>query len=534
MHAPAIGVLWQLWRRHRGWLVGGAGYFVVASVLCHALPADPAFLPFKFAASFPLVVGLALLTPVFAHATNADVTGRESVFPTQMFVLPMTARALVGWPMLFGTVSVALGWLAVAGLVLRPGGMNAPLGWPALLAAACLAWVQALVWRPFGLPGLRMVTLVVPIGVVVAVSSLRWMARLPEPVVALLLALTIAPAYALAVAGVARARRGDQPDWQWLTGWAKPVAGWPSLRARSFVSPWRAQVWFERRRCGPGMLIGTGLMLLFLCTLIAFSRRPPRLLICLLVVPPFAAASFGGSWGMCERSRKVEAIPAFLATRPITCVGLVWAKMKAAAIHVTLVWAMTLAAFVAMVLTTGAWAELAGHWSGLTQHLSASQQTVIVPLGVVLLIVGTWRPMVANMFFGLAGRNWLNVVAAFVMGLPLVAIIPVACWVVMHPEYHGALLAAVPCVLATAAGLKLLVGAWSLRALARRRLIARRLLARLVAAWVLVAVSLVAILMGLVPRRLAPWDLIASCVVLALPLVRLTWAPLALAWNRHR
>jgi hypothetical protein len=104
----------------------------------------------------------------------------------------------------------------------------------------------------------------------------------------------------------------------------------------------------------------------------------------------------------------------------------------------------------------------------------------------------------------------------------------------MYPEYHDALLAAVPCLLASAAGLKLLVGAWSLRALGRQTLIDTRLLARLVAAWVLVALSLIAIFLWLVPRSLAPWDLVVSCVVLALPLVRLTWAPLALAWNRHR
>jgi len=142
--------------------------------------------------------------------------------------------------------------------------------------------------------------------------------------------------------------------------------------------------------------------------------------------------------------------------------------------------------------------------------------------------------MVTNMFFGLAGRHWVNVVAAFVMGLPLVAAIPLGCWVFMHPEYHHALLAAVPCVLASAAGLKLLVGAWSLRALGRRRLIETRLLARLVGAWLLIAGCLIALFCWLLPGTLAPWYLVVSCIVLGTPLVRITWAPLALAWNRHR
>jgi len=183
---------------------------------------------------------------------------------------------------------------------------------------------------------------------------------------------------------------------------------------------------------------------------------------------------------------------------------------------------------------TGYWPELAGQWAAVTKDFSAPEKTAIVALGVVLLPIATWRPMVTNMFFGLAGRHWVNVVAAFVMGLPLVAAIPLGCWVFMHPEYHHALLAAVPCVLASAAGLKLLVGAWSLRALGRRRLIETRLLARLVGAWLLIAGCLIALFCWLLPGTLAPWYLVVSCVVLGTPLVRITWAPLALAWNRHR
>ena len=52
--------------------------------------------------------------------------------------------------------------------------------------------------------------------------------------------------------------------------------------------------------------------------------------------------------------------------------------------------------------------------------------------------------------------------------------------------------------------------------------------------WPLIAVSLCILLCWLVPSELAPWYLIAACVVLVMPLVRISLAPLALAWNRHR
>ena len=75
---------------------------------------------------------------------------------------------------------------------------------------------------------------------------------------------------------------------------------------------------------------------------------------------------------------------------------------------------------------------------------------------------------------------------------------------------------------------------WLVHALRRRRLIDPPLLTRLLGAWLLSAVCLTALTCWLVPARLAPWHLVAACVVLALPLVRISLAPLALAWNRHR
>ncbi|MHC4398871.1 MAG: hypothetical protein ACYTG0_04245 [Planctomycetota bacterium] len=550
MPSPATAVLWEVWKRHRWVLIASSAWLIVVSGLCHALSDgvifgvtlvvhEDAILMTLLLAIGPLLCGL---LPLFAYGCDADIAGRESSFPPRMFTLPMTTRALVGWPMLYGTAAIALAWLAVASFVLRPGGMNVPLWWPSALLASCLAWVQALSWRPFGLPGLRIVAAVLSIGVLVAVSSLRWMAHLPEPVVSLLLGSTILPAYVVAVSGVARARRGDQPDWQWLFGWARHVADWFSLRGRFFGSPSRAQIWFEWRRCGLGLLIAVGLAILSLAILIIVSRHNPRLSpnsplrspILLLTVPLLAGVMAFGGWGNCGDPRRGQAIPAFLATRPMTCAGLIWAKMKAAAIGAAVVWGMALAAIVLMVLLTGSWGELAGQWNMLTRDFSAAEKAAMVTLGVVFLLAATWKPMVSNMFYSLTGRNWVYVVGAFVMGSVVVGIIPVASWLSMHPEYHDDLLAAVPWALTTAAVLKLLVGGWLVRVIIRRRLVETRLMARLVAAWLMIALCLTASIHCLVPGSLARWYLIAACVVLALPLVRLSLAPLALAWNRHR
>ena len=550
MHAPTTAVLWEVWRRHRWVLIASTAWFLAVSGLCHAISngvvfgmemflPEPVISLLLLLAASPLVCGL---LPLFAYSCDADLAGKKSTFPARMFTLPLTTRALVGWPMIYGTAAVALAWLAVASLILRPGGMAVALWWPAGLLAGCLAWSQAAAWRPFGLPGLRLVAAVVPIGALVAMSGLRWMAHLPELVVSLLFVCTIPPAYIVAVRGVARARRGDQPDWKWLAAWPRSFAGWFSRRRRSFGSPSRAQVWFEWRRNGLGLPIIVGLAILFVAAWIAVNRHNPDLSpdhplrspVLFFAIPLWAAFSTGSVSGGFQGSRGRPSIPAFLATRPMTCAGLIWAKMMEAAIGTVVVWGMTLAAVVLMVLLTGSWAELAGQWNILTECLSGVQKAALVPLGVVLLLAATWRMMIVNLFLGLAGRGWVRIVGAFAMGSAVVAAVLLACWLFMHPEYRDVLLAAAPWAVGWAAALKLLVGGWLVWLIVRRRLVQARLTARLLAAWLLTAAGLTGLLCWLVPHGLAPWYLAPACVVLAMPLVRISLAPLALAWNRHR
>ena len=57
---------------------------------------------------------------------------------------------------------------------------------------------------------------------------------------------------------------------------------------------------------------------------------------------------------------------------------------------------------------------------------------------------------------------------------------------------------------------------------------------RLVGVWLAGVGGLFAVLCWLVPCDVAPWYVLASCAVLAVPLVRIGLAPLAVAWNRHR
>jgi hypothetical protein len=218
----------------------------------------------------------------------------------------------------------------------------------------------------------------------------------------------------------------------------------------------------------------------------------------------------------------------------MTCGELIWAKVKASAIGAAIVWAMTLVALVLVLFLTGSWSEVAGQWNLLTKDLSGVEKAGMFALGAVLLLVGSWKPMIANLFLGLAGRGWVWTVGVLSISVAMMVALLIGGWVGMHPEYHGDLLACVPWALGLVAALKLLLGACVARVVIRRRVASTRRVERLMALWLVTAVALCGLLCLLVPSRLAPPPLVLACVVLALPLVRISLAPLALAWNRHR
>src|SRR2546429_5926666 len=165
MRSPALASGWEFRRRHRWGLPAVAGYlFVVATIRFLILgPGEPVLVDsVRFAAvvSVPLTTTFVYLLAVFSFGFTGDLAARHSMYPARTFPLPVTNAALVGWPMLYGTASMAILWLAARLFAVWPSGIAIPLIWPALLAAALLAWTQALTWMPYGLPGIPLFLLV--------------------------------------------------------------------------------------------------------------------------------------------------------------------------------------------------------------------------------------------------------------------------------------------------------------------------------------------------------------------------------------
>ena len=123
MRSPALAIAWEFRQRHRSALIALAGYalaFVAVRLLVLG-PGEPLRLDppngIAGAVIVPLSVAFMYFLAVFSFGLGGDLAARQSPFPARMFTLPVTTRALAGWPMLFGTLAVASLWLVTAPFV---------------------------------------------------------------------------------------------------------------------------------------------------------------------------------------------------------------------------------------------------------------------------------------------------------------------------------------------------------------------------------------------------------------------------------
>src|SRR3989440_5547224 len=220
MRAPALAVGCDFPGRLAWALIEMAGYLLALAAikLLFLGPMEPIRLdpPDGRAAVVitPLTATYVYLLAAFSFGLAGDLGARPSIYPARMFALPLRTAALVGWPMLYGSAAVAILWLVTALSARWPWGIELPLIWPALLAAAFLAWTQALMWVPYGLPGLRAIVAVPWLAALDAVALLAIHYHVREPIMVAFLAPQLPLAYFTACSAVGRARRGEVPDWR--------------------------------------------------------------------------------------------------------------------------------------------------------------------------------------------------------------------------------------------------------------------------------------------------------------------------------
>lgn len=335
MRGAARAIAWEFLRRYRlglavclGYL---AGFWIVKGLVLGpevALRLGP-----------PNGLGGLLIGPVeityffflgmFTYGFDGDVGGRESVFPRRMFTLPVPTLALAGLPMLYGVAAAVMLWFATVLLIRWTGGagMEIPWIWPAVMAATYVVGMQALTWFAYPWRGLRIAVAVVTLTSFSMTVVLALELRARESTMLAILAPQFLIACGLALLAVARARRGEMPETNWIPAYAgtTKVAGTINFAGmRGFSTPARAQAWLEWRQHGRTLpllvtyVVPCELLLLFL----PGNEGPGMIAVILFVVLVTPSAM-----GMLA-APALSSFSTHAATRPLTNPALVAAKLQ--------------------------------------------------------------------------------------------------------------------------------------------------------------------------------------------------------------
>jgi hypothetical protein len=547
MLPPSLAFAWVVWRRHGRGLYLMLGYLLIAAALSAVLPpyCAPGTVPFAlgFVALIVLSATAFFLVGIFTGGfESADIMARESCFPARLFRLPVRTESLVLWPMVGGAAAVILLWLFVALFLLRPWldfmDDKVPLWWPALFLAASLGWVQALAWSPFGLRGLRAFLFFVFFAILATAYAFGVEAKIPEGwLVGAYASLTLA-AWMVGYIGVRYGRRGDAPDWEVILTPFYWIVRWWYRRRGPFVSAARAQVWYEWRLNGWSIPFFTLLLLTVSLMPLLLGENDvlptEQTLLSSLVIPIFLASIFGANGGGNDGAKGRVGLGSFSATLPLGTTDMVAAMLKVSARSSLAAWAVMAVALPLAVLLTGKTGVVARHWrDAMANHQPVQVIAGIVAL-VVVLIVATWRRQVDRLYFGLTGRAWVANSIALVLFPCWVGLCFLAGWLYQHLETHTTVLAILPWLLGPIVLIRFAASMWALRAVLDRGLLKPQTAAWWAAAWLVVASTLVVVLAWAVPTDRVPVYYLAFGVLFAMPMARLTAAPLALAWNRHR
>lgn len=532
MHSAAAAIAWEFRRRHRWGLIAVAGCLVVLATIKLVILAAGGLIEFDDAQTFafvvivPLTAAFLYFLAVFSFGLTGDLAARQSMYPARMFALPVTTAGLAGWPMLYGTATMVTLWFATRLVGLWPSGIHVPMVWPALLAASLLAWTQALTWMPYPLRGLRVIVTMLWLTTIDAVVLLAIEFKASEGLMVAMLAPHVPLAYFAARAAVGRARRGEVADWRGMFGWLERLAR--VRRPRSFSSAAQAQLWFEWRRHGRTLPALVAILLPFELALLFPFRDTPVIVFetlgLALVTPPFLALFVAATHG----------VTPFITTRPLSNGALIAAMLKTAMRSTLAAWLLVLIAIPIAVRLSGTAPLVSGWMRAAIDAVGMPRAVVMVLLGLALLLLSTWKQLVQSLYIGLSGRAWLVKASIFLPLTLLTIAFPLSLWIAENRAAIAALWDALPWIVATLVCVKLVAAGWIAVRLHDARLLSTRTLLLGAIWWNVAVFALYGLLVWLTPEMLFRRYVLMLVAILAIPLARLSAAPLALAWNRHR
>jgi hypothetical protein len=536
MRTPARALGWEFGRCYRGGFFAIAAYFAFVAAFRLAMRArgqtvelDDAQM--ALAITIPLTAAFIYLLAVFSFGLTGDLGARQSMFPPRLFTLPMTTSELAAWPMLYGCAAAVALWAAERVLGLWPSDVHVPIVWPALLAASLLAWTQALTWMPYPLRGLRVAVTILWLATIDTIVILAMHFKAPESVMLVLLAPHVPLAYVVARYAIARGRRGDVPgrrDARGMSG--RRVRGSRPQKTVPFASAGGALAWFEWHRHGRTLPSLVAILLPFEVALLFVFRATPELvmdtLFGILATPPFMA-------GFVAIAASRTNLQGFTGTRPISSGELAAATMKVAIWSTAATWVLVCSAMPLGLFASGTLPLVVARVRDV-QHVLGTPRTVALACLICAgLVIWTWKRLVQSLYLGFTGREWLSKAYAL-LTLSCLALTGPLLWLAGDRRVVSTVWDSLPWILFGFVALKMIAAAVIAPKLFRSRLISDRVLVTAAASWSAAVLALYALFAWFVDTPYVPHYVLMLLATLAIPLARVSAAPLALAANRHR
>jgi hypothetical protein len=549
MSSLVLGIAWSVWARHR------VGFVVAAALLAVVAVTFPILVAITPSGAVALVV-LAPLVGIIAFVLNSllfveDAGSLTSRYPRYMLTLPVRTGTLVFWPMLFASVGAGLTWVAVALLVYRPAGYDAPVLFPALGLSGLMAWAQAVAWMPIRVFWVREVTTILMAIILGCLGGLPiWLMVTgagSSAMLAVVLLIYIGSGFVVGWAAVDSDRHGIAwrfwPAQSTLARFARVL---PQCRLRrAFRSPFDAQLSYEWA-CHGLMLNGFTGAIFFLIWGILLSRQGrgtpewlamifallPIVLVTTIAATGTAFGRFGPFW---SHQRGVAQPITFIATRPMTSARLVAAKFRMAATSVIFNWVLA-------VVGTTCWLVASDNLENaevlIRQFFSrypGVKGFAIIALTCILLPALSWRFLTGALVPVLTGRRWVADGAVWIYVSFLAAVGGLGVWLESSaPDPLAQLYPVIPFLVAAFVLIKAAAAVAGFRRTLQLGLMSWRNIASVLGLWLSLTACGVALGVSMGPIAFAPWPILVLGVASLVPLARFPLATLAMDWNRHR
>jgi hypothetical protein len=535
MRSPAQAIAWEFSRRHGRGAVAIVTYFVglglfrlVMRARGQAIELDE--LQMALVLTIPMTTAFIYFLAVFSFGLGGDLAARQSMFPARFFALPVTTADLTAWPMVYGCAVIVTLWAAIRLIGPWPSTVHVPGIWPGLLAASLLAWTQALTWMPYPVPGLRVIATILWLGAIDTIVILAMHFHAGEFVMLALLAPNVPLAYVVARRAVARSRRGDIPDWsRRMRG--DGVRGYGTRAAsRRFRSAADAQTWFEWRRHGRRLPALVAILLPFEAVLLFTFRDTPALVLetvlAMLATPAFMA-------GFVAASVSDSSLQGFAGTRPMSTAVLTASPVRAASWSTGATWMLVCVA-VPLALVASGTLPIVIERARATQTVFGTPRSIAILLGgFVGFVLWTWKRLVQGLYLGLTGREWL-IKGYALLTLSLLTLVGPVLWLAGNRRIISAVWDGLPWIFGVLVALKMAAVCWTGVRLFRQRLVSDRALVIGAACWTASVFVLDAVFVWFVDTPYVPHYMLMLMAILAVPLARISAAPVALASNRHQ